>query len=66
MDQHLLSVINENRAWYGHTVAELSRQSGVTYSHLANIVRGVRGASVETWERLLNVYGLTLSVTSKR
>lgn len=65
MENHLRNVLKENMAWYGHTVAELSRQSGVTYSHLANIVRGDRGASMEVWQHLLEVYGLTLKVTSK-
>jgi plasmid maintenance system antidote protein VapI len=66
MENHLRNVLKENMAWYGHKQTDLARDAGVTYSHLSNIIRGERGASLEVWERLLNVYGLTISVTSKR
>ena len=63
METHLRNVLKENMAWYGHSQTELARLTGVTYSHLSNIVRGERGASMDVWQRLLEPYGLTLKVT---
>ncbi len=47
----------------GMNQTALAKASGVTYSHLSNVLRGDRQASVEVWDQLLAPFGMKVSIT---
>ena len=62
MKSRFSEILKDCRKHFGFTQRDVSDMSGISVSSIAHWERHERIPNVEDYERLLNVYGLTLMV----